>query len=75
MGQKTSPTGFRLVFNRRWKSVWFANKQETSNLLAEDKKIRDYLLAKPCCAGTSSITIKRMSGKMAIPCRGSTWLL
>jgi small subunit ribosomal protein S3 len=66
MGQKTSPTGFRLVFNRRWKSVWFANKQETSGLLAEDKKIREFLLAKPCCAGTSNITVKRMSGKIEV---------
>lgn len=66
MGQKTSPTGFRLVFNRRWKSVWFANKQETANLLSEDKKIREYLMAKPSCAGTSSITIKRMSGKIEV---------
>ena len=66
MGQKTSPTGFRLVFNRRWKSVWFANKQETSGLIGEDKKIRDFLMAKPSCAGTSSITIKRMSGKIEV---------
>lgn len=66
MGQKTSPTGFRLVFNRRWKSVWYANKQETSSLLAEDKKIREFLLAKPCCAGTSNITVKRMSGKIEV---------
>jgi small subunit ribosomal protein S3 len=66
MGQKTSPTGFRLVVNRRWKSIWFANKQETPALLAEDKKIRDYLMAKPSCAGTSSITIKRMSGKVEV---------
>jgi len=66
MGQKTSPTGFRLVVNRRWKSIWFANKQETAGLLAEDKKIRDYLMAKASCAGTSSITIKRMSGKIEV---------
>ena len=66
MGQKTSPTGFRLVFNRRWKSVWYANKQETADLLAEDKKIRDFLLAKPCCAGTANITVKRMSGKIEV---------
>jgi small subunit ribosomal protein S3 len=66
MGQKTSPTGFRLVFNRRWKSVWFSNKQETANLLAEDKKIRDFLMSKPCCQGTSGITIKRMSGKIEV---------
>jgi small subunit ribosomal protein S3 len=66
MGQKTSPTGFRLVFNRRWKSVWFANKQETPALIGEDKKIRDFLMKKACCAGTSSITIKRMSGKIEV---------
>jgi small subunit ribosomal protein S3 len=66
MGQKTSPTGFRLVFNRRWKSVWYANKQETADLLAEDKKIREFLLAKPCCAGTANITVKRMSGKIEV---------
>lgn len=66
MGQKTSPTGFRLVFNRRWKSVWFSNKQETAKLLAEDKKIRAFLMAKACCQGTSGITIKRMSGKIEV---------
>lgn len=66
MGQKTSPTGFRLVFNRRWKSVWFSNKQETANLLAEDKKIREFLMSKACCQGTSGITIKRMSGKIEV---------
>lgn len=66
MGQKVSPTGFRLVRRKKWMSNWYANKQEFGNLLLEDKKIRDYLLTKPVCQGTSKITIKRMSGKIEV---------
>lgn len=66
MGQKTSPTGFRLVLNKRWKSVWYANKQEFGNLLAEDRLIRKFLMEKPACVGTAFLTIKRMSGKIEV---------
>lgn len=66
MGQKTSPTGFRLVRNKRWRSLWYANKQEFGNLLGEDAMIRKFLMAKPCCQGTSLLTIKRMSGKIEV---------
>lgn len=66
MGQKTSPIGFRLVRNKRWRSSWFANKQEFGTLLGEDHVIRKYLLLKPCCSGTSQLTIKRMSGKIEV---------
>jgi len=66
MGQKTSPIGFRLVLNKKWRSVWFANKQEFGNFLAEDRKIRQFLIAKPCCVGTSKLVIKRMSDKIEV---------
>ena len=66
MGQKTSPTGFRLVLNKKWESVWYANKQEFGNLLGEDKVIRDFLVNKPCCVGASRFTIRRMSGKIEV---------
>ena len=66
MGQKTSPIGFRLVRNKKWRSVWYANKQEFGNLLGEDHVIRKYLMSKPCCQGTSQLTIKRMSGKIEV---------
>lgn len=66
MGQKTNPVGFRLVMNRAWKSRWYANKQEFGGFLMGDDKIRKHLLAKPCCAGTSSITVRRMSDKIEI---------
>ncbi len=66
MGQKTSPIGFRLIRNKKWKSIWYANKQECGDLIIEDKKIRDFLLVKPCCAGASHFAIKRMSGKVEV---------
>ena len=66
MGQKTSPIGFRLVRTKKWKSIWYANKQEFGALIGEDKMIRDFLLVKPCCAGASHFTIKRMSGKVEV---------
>ena len=66
MGQKTSPVGFRLVRNKKWRSVWYANKQEFGNLLGEDHVIRKYLMSKPACQGTALLTIKRMSGKIEV---------
>ena len=66
MGQKTSPTGFRLALKKNWKSVWYANKQEFGMHLFEDLKIREFLMKKPCCVGTAEIVIKRMSEKIEV---------
>lgn len=66
MGQKVSPIGFRLARKKRWLSNWFANKQEFGKLLAEDRKIRKYLMSKPVCAGTARLGIKRMSDKIEV---------
>ena len=66
MGQKVSPTGFRLVRRKKWLSNWFANKQEFGNLIGEDKKIRSFLMTKPATQGASRIQIKRMSGKIEV---------
>lgn len=66
MGQKTNPISFRLVRNRNWRSKWYANKQEFGTLLGEDHAIREKLLKKPICVGTSEIKIRRMSEKIEI---------
>jgi small subunit ribosomal protein S3 len=66
MGQKTSPTGFRLAVKKKWKSVWYANKKEFGSLIGEDQTIRKYLMGKPCCQGTSQLSIKRMSDKIEV---------
>lgn len=66
MGQKTSPIGFRLVLNKKWRSIWFANKKEFGGLLEEDRNIRKFLSTRPACVGSSQFTIKRMSGKIEV---------
>jgi len=43
MGQKVNPTGFRTGVMVGWKSRWYASKQEFSQLLYEDQKIRDFI--------------------------------
>jgi small subunit ribosomal protein S3 len=66
MGQKANPVGLRLIRNRDWRSKWFANKQEFGSLLVEDQIIRNHLLKKPICLGTSQIKIRRMSDKVEV---------
>lgn len=66
MGQKTSPTGFRLALKKNWKSLWYANKQEFGEHIFEDFIIRKFLIKKPCCVGTAEIVIKRMSEKIEV---------
>ncbi len=39
MGQKTHPYGFRLGYNKGWKSRWFA-KKDYADLLHEDVQLR-----------------------------------
>ena len=43
MGQKVNPTGFRTGVMIGWKSRWYASKQEFSDLLIEDFKIRKFI--------------------------------
>jgi small subunit ribosomal protein S3 len=47
MGQKVNPVGFRTGVMIGWKSRWFASKQEFSNLLIEDQKIRKFIKSHP----------------------------
>ncbi len=42
MGQKVHPFGFRLGYNKTWKSRWFA-KKEYADLLHEDLKLKKRL--------------------------------
>ncbi|MEM7174814.1 MAG: 30S ribosomal protein S3 [Chlamydiota bacterium] len=66
MGQKGSPTGFRLIIRKNWKSFWFANKKEFGQFLLEDRIIRNFLMKKPCAVGTAEIIIKRMGDKIEV---------
>ena len=66
MGQKVCPIGFRTSVTKKWRSLWYGNKQEFGNLLVEDVIIRDFLKKKPSCQGASKFTIRRMSGKIEV---------
>jgi small subunit ribosomal protein S3 len=43
MGQKVRPTGFRTGIMRPWRSTWYASKQDFSELLVEDVRIREFV--------------------------------
>jgi small subunit ribosomal protein S3 len=65
VGQKTHPYGFRLGFNKTWKSHWFAGKGY-SDLLFEDLELRKVLKEKLKAAGISSIEIQRAANKLVV---------
>jgi len=66
MGQKVNPIGLRLSTRKNWQSRWFATKQEFGSLLADDRRIRQYLEGKPQLQGASKIKIRRMSEKIEV---------
>jgi small subunit ribosomal protein S3 len=43
MGQKVRPTGFRTGIMTDWVSAWYAGKQDFSELLVEDARIRAFI--------------------------------
>ncbi|HEY4837049.1 MAG TPA: 30S ribosomal protein S3 [Candidatus Acidoferrales bacterium] len=65
MGQKTHPYGFRLGYNKMWKSRWYAGK-DYADLLHEDVILRAQLKDKLKAAGISSIDIERAANKLVI---------
>jgi small subunit ribosomal protein S3 len=65
LGQKVHPKGFRIGVIRDWDSKWFATK-DYSQLLVEDRKVRDYIKTKLFSAGVSSIIIERAANRLKI---------
>lgn len=66
MGQKTHPKGFRLGVIYDWDSRWFARKKNFSELLLEDKKIRDFIKGKLRQAGIARIEIERKPQEVTV---------
>src|SRR5437763_2894402 len=66
MGQKVRPTGFRTGIMSDWLSHWYANKQDYSELLVEDQKIRQYVKRRYGGAGISKIRIDRTREKVVV---------
>jgi small subunit ribosomal protein S3 len=65
LGQKTHPYGFRLGYNKAWKSRWFA-KKEYADLLHEDVILRRQLKERLRSAGVSSIDVERAANKLVV---------
>jgi len=66
MGQKVRPTGFRTGIFSDWKSRWYASKQDFSELLVEDQKIRAYVRKRCLKAGLSRVEIERTREKVVV---------
>ena len=65
MGQKVHPTGFRLGFNKTWRSRWYAQK-EYANLLHEDVRLKRELKKRFAHAGVSRVEVERAANKLKI---------
>ena len=65
MGQKVHPYGFRLGFNKTWRSRWYADR-DYAKLLHEDLALRTDLKKRFAHAGVSKIEIERAANKLKI---------
>ncbi len=65
MGQKVHPTGFRLGFNKTWRSRWYAEK-EYAGLLHEDLALKKDLKKRFSHAGVSRVEIERAANKLKV---------
>ena len=65
MGQKVHPYGFRIGFNKTWRSRWYAEKKY-AELLHEDLKLRVELKKRLGHAGVSAIEIERAANKLKV---------
>jgi small subunit ribosomal protein S3 len=65
MGQKVHPIGFRLGFNKTWRSRWYAEK-EYANLLHEDLALKKDLKKRFSHAGVARVDVERAANKLKI---------
>lgn len=65
MGHKVHPYGFRLGYNKNWKSRWFSDKKYAEYVF-EDSKLRKYVKEKLFHAGISKIEIERAADKIRL---------
>ena len=65
MGQKVHPIGFRLGFNKTWRSRWYSDR-DYAKLLHEDINLRQTLKKRFAHAGVSKIETERAANKLKI---------
>ena len=65
MGQKVHPYGFRLGYNKTWRSRWYAER-DYGKLLHEDLKLKRQLKRRFSHAGVSHVEIERAANKLKV---------
>jgi small subunit ribosomal protein S3 len=65
LGHKVHPYGFRLGYNKNWKSRWFSDKKYAEYVF-EDNTLRKYVKEKLFHAGISKIEIERAADKVRL---------
>ena len=65
MGQKVSPTGFRLGITEDWRSRWYSDKDYAKNL-ENDLAIRKFLNKQLAHAAVSRVEIERAGDKIKV---------
>jgi small subunit ribosomal protein S3 len=65
LGQKVSPIGFRLGYNREHESVWYSD-DKFADYLKEDELVRGYLAKRIGQAGLSRVYIERTASKVTV---------
>ena len=71
MGQKVHPIGFRLGFNKTWRSRWYSDR-DYAKVLHEDLALRSLLKKRFAHAGVSKIETERAANKLGLPSAGLT---
>jgi small subunit ribosomal protein S3 len=65
VGHKVHPYGFRIGFNKTWRSRWYASRKY-AELLHEDLALRKALKKRLGHAGVSAIEIERAANKLKV---------
>lgn len=66
MGQKVHPKAFRLPTTYDWSSLWFADKKRYKDFLAQDIRIKKFVMNKLKNSGVSNVIVERSINKVAI---------
>ncbi len=66
MGRKVNANAVRMGINKTWNSVWYADKAEYANILAQDLKVKDVVTKAMHDAGVDCVKISRTLDKVEI---------
>jgi small subunit ribosomal protein S3 len=66
LGNKINPHGLRVGVIKDWDAKWYADKNDYSKLLNEDREIRNHVKEKMFEAGVSKVVIERAANRLKL---------